>query len=142
MCQNSAHFNGYISGLGRRYGIPTPLNDVLSDMLNFKLDLAQQAARAVAFGYERSDHKRVVRSDVYGTVYLPQKATAEELPPFRQIRKIRQARDAKLQDIRLEKRVKLQEARLERRQKLQQVRLARHAELQDSRGEGVKPAPV
>ena len=35
--------NGYISKLGLQYGVPTPVNDSLVDMVKLKLDLAKEA---------------------------------------------------------------------------------------------------
>jgi hypothetical protein len=44
MVDFSDYINGYISSLGREFGIPTPINDTLVNMVRYKVSLNKLAA--------------------------------------------------------------------------------------------------
>ena len=80
--------NGYISSLGLQYGIPTPINDSLVDMVVFRTDIAIRASHKLGGAAYDSEVPCRAISSKYGMVYKPITVRKPELN-FRQKRERR-----------------------------------------------------
>lgn len=64
---HSDHINGYISQLGAEYGVPTPLNDSLVDLVRFKVSLGHRATKEVTGERQAA---RQIHSERFGKAYM------------------------------------------------------------------------
>jgi len=65
--------NGYISQLGSKFGVSTPLNDSLADLVKYKVWLGIKASReALDASTSRLDRRRM-QSEYYGEVYMQER---------------------------------------------------------------------